>query len=94
MVKFSQASIPFRLRIPNNTRLKNRHRNRSFPAARLFPLKVGEVMTFKQPRGVWGIPIYLGAVRTPSEHAIIIARLRVWLPTMRVVGKLKRYLAV
>jgi len=67
------ASIPFRLRIPNNTRLKNRYRNRSFKATHLFPLKVGEVMTFKQPRAVWGIPVYLGAVRTPSEHAIIIA---------------------
>jgi hypothetical protein len=67
------ASIPFRLRIPNNTRLKTRYRNRSLPATRLFPLNVGEVMTFKQPRAVWGIPVYLGAVPTSSEHAIIIA---------------------
>lgn len=40
---------------------------------RLFNLKVGEVMILKRPRSIWTIPVYLGAVRTPNEHAIIIA---------------------
>ena len=65
--------INIRLRIPNNTRVSNKHGNRMLPATRLFSLKVGEVMVLKQRRLVWGIPVYLGAVRTLDEHAIIIS---------------------
>lgn len=66
-------SIPFRIRIPNNTRVSNRYRNRTVPVTRLFSLTVGEVMVLRSARGVWGFQVYLGAVRTEQEHAIIIA---------------------
>lgn len=65
--------INIRVRIPNNTRVSNKHGNRMLPATRLFSLKVGEVMVLKQRRLVWGIPVYLGAVRSSNEHAIIIS---------------------
>lgn len=65
--------LDVRLRIPNNTRVSNKHRNKLLPATRLFGLKVGEVMVLRQPRLVWGIPVYLGATRTPNEHVIIVA---------------------
>ena len=64
--------IPFRIRIPNNTRVSNRHRNQTIPVTRLFPLRVGEVMVLQSARWVWGIRVFLGAVRTEEEHAIII----------------------
>jgi hypothetical protein len=65
--------IPFRVRIPNNTQVPNRHRNQTVPVTRLFRLRVGEVMVLSSARRVWGISVYLGAVRTPEELAIIIA---------------------
>ena len=64
--------IPFRIRRPNNTRGSNRHRNQTLPVPRLFPLKVDEVMMLQSARGVWGIRVFLGAVRTKEEHAIIL----------------------
>lgn len=65
--------IPFRIRIPNNTRVSNRYRNQTVPVTRLFPLRVGEVMVLQSARRVWGIQVFLGAIRTEEEHAIIMA---------------------
>lgn len=65
--------IPFRVRIANNTRVPNRHRNQTVPVTRLFRLRVGEIMVLSSARRVWGIGVYLGAVRTPEELAVIIA---------------------
>lgn len=64
--------ISFRIRIPNNTQVSNRHRNQILPVTRLFSLTVGEVMVLRSARWVWGIRVFLGAVRTEKEHAIII----------------------
>lgn len=65
--------LDVRLRIPNNTRVSNKHRNKVFPVTRLFNIKIGEVMVLKQPRLIWGTSVYLGATRTQDEHVIIIA---------------------
>jgi len=44
------------------------------PVTRLFSgLKVYESMALGRSRPVWGIPVYLGAVRTKDEYAIIIS---------------------
>jgi hypothetical protein len=83
--------IPFRVRIPNNTRVPNRHRNQTVPVTRLFRLRVNEVMVLSSARRVGGIPVYLGAVRTQEELAVIIATPISWL-IMLVVGKLRPYL--
>ena len=65
--------IPFRLRIPNNTRVENKHRNRQLPVTRLFALQIGEAMVLRRARQVWGMSVHLGAVRTPDGHVIVIA---------------------
>lgn len=45
--------IPFRVRIPNNTRVPNRHRNQTVPVTRLFRLRVNEVMVLsKCPKSI------------------------------------------
>jgi hypothetical protein len=67
--------IPFRVRIPNNTVVSNKYQNRQLPVSHLFRIKVGKEMILRQPRKIWGIPVYLGATRTPDEHVIVISNM-------------------
>ena len=63
--------IPFRLRIPNNTRTDNKYRNTKIPVSRLFALRRHETMTLNKPRSIWGVSVYLSCVRSAEEHVII-----------------------
>jgi hypothetical protein len=86
--------LDVRLRIPNNTRVFNKHRNRNktLPVTRLFSIKVGEVMLLRQPRFIWGISVYLGATRTQDEHVIIISLAYAPNLIMPAAGKSKHFL--
>ena len=64
--------IPFRIRIPNNTKVPNKWGTAFFPVRRLFAIRVHEVMVVNKPRAVWGIPVFLVATRTSQEHVIIM----------------------
>jgi hypothetical protein len=68
-----QRQIRFRLRLPNNTKTHNRHRNARLPVTRLFPVQSGEVMVLNRPRRLWGHTLYLVGTRAPSgEHVIVM----------------------
>lgn len=63
--------IPFRLRIPNNTRTSNRYGNIRLPVQRLFSLRVREPLVLHRTRSIWGVKVYLVGLRLEGEHAII-----------------------
>jgi len=63
--------IPFCLRIPNNTKVCNKHKTQRLKVARLFSLKVGEQMHLNQSRAIWGIPVQLSCVRGKQGLVII-----------------------
>ncbi len=68
-----RRDIPFRLRIPNNTRTHNRQRNARLPVTRLFSIGIGETMVLNRPRQLWGHTLYLVATRScRGEHVIVI----------------------
>ena len=48
----NKHSIPFRIRIPNNTQVFNRAGNQLLPVRRLFCLRVNEAMVLNAPRTV------------------------------------------
>ena len=68
---FMAECIPFPLRIPNNTRTDNKHRNTKIPVSRLFALRHHEVMTLNKARSISGVSVYLSCVRSAEEHVII-----------------------
>lgn len=53
-----RRNIPFRLRIPNNTITRNRHRNARLPITRLFSLQIGETLVLNRARKLWGHTLY------------------------------------
>ena len=63
--------VPFCLRIPNNTQVKNKHGNRRLPVSRLFSLKQGEHMSLNKPRTIWGISVCLSCATGPKGRVII-----------------------
>lgn len=63
--------VPFRLRIPNNTTVWNKHGNRRLAVSRLFNLTQGERMSLNKPRAIWGIPVYLSCALGPKGRVII-----------------------
>ena len=68
-----RRDIPFRLRIPNNTRTHNRQRNARLPVTRLFNIRIGETMVLNRPRRLWGHTLYVVGTRACSgEHVIVI----------------------
>lgn len=68
-----RREIPFRLRIPNNTRTHNRQRNTRLPVTRLFSIGIGETMVLNRPRRLWGHTLYLVATRScRGEHVIVV----------------------
>jgi hypothetical protein len=68
-----RRDIPFRLRIPNNTRTHNRQRNARLPVTRLFSIGIGETMVLNRPRQLWGHTLYLVGTRASrGEHVIVI----------------------
>lgn len=69
--------IHFRIRIPNNTKVRNRHGNSWLPVTRLFGIQVGEVMTLNKMRKIWGIPVWISATRSADEYVIVISDERV-----------------
>lgn len=84
-----RRKIPFRLRIPNNTRTHNRHRNARVPVTRLFSVRIGETLVLNRPRRLWGHTVYLVGTRAPSgEHVIIITA---HAPTTALVDYRKRW---
>ena len=65
--------IPFRLRIPNNTRTLNRQGNTRLPVTRLFALRLGETLVLNRPRPIWGQRLCLVGTRSATgEHVILI----------------------
>ena len=65
--------IPFVIRIANDTKTTNRHKTGSLKVTRLFPLAIGESMLLNRPRVIWGIPVYLAAIRLDSGEYLIVA---------------------
>ncbi|WP_263079026.1 IS4 family transposase [Endozoicomonas sp. Mp262] len=65
--------IPFRIRIPNDTRTMNRHRTEKLKAYRFFSLKVGESMHLNHARELWGVRVFLSCYRSEQERVIIIS---------------------
>lgn len=66
-----KRQIPFCLRIRNNTRVWNKHRNQKFPVERLFALQNGERMTLNKPRTIWGISVFLSCIRGERGRVIV-----------------------
>ena len=67
----SEKHIPFCIRIPNNTKVSNKHKNRKLNASRIFSLRVGESMTLSTPREIWGVKVFLSCIRSPKERVIM-----------------------
>ena len=64
-------NIPFCLRIPNNTKVWNKHKNQQMKVSRLFCLKQREQMSLNKPRTIWGIRVYLSCAMGPKGRVII-----------------------
>ncbi|KOR27188.1 hypothetical protein TI03_07395, partial [Achromatium sp. WMS1] len=67
--------INFRIRIPNNTQVNNRFRNKMISITKLFcGLKIGEVMTLNKAYKIWGTWVYVSATRSiTGEYVIVIS---------------------
>ncbi len=63
--------IPFCLRIPNNTKVWNRHKNQQMKVSRLFSLRQKEQMSLNKQRTIWGITVYLSCAMGPKGRVII-----------------------
>jgi hypothetical protein len=63
--------IPFCLRIPNNTKVWNKHKNQQMKVSRLFSLKQKEQMSLNKQRTIWGITVYLSCAMGPKGRVII-----------------------
>jgi hypothetical protein len=69
----ADEKIPFRIRIRKNTQVPNARGNRKTDAYFLFRgLRIGESMILNKRRLVWGIPVFLVAVRLKDEWLILI----------------------
>ena len=68
-----EEGISFRIRIRNNTKIPNKHGNRSLKAYLLFSgLQLGESMVLNQRRSVWGISLHLVGLKVQGEWLILI----------------------
>lgn len=65
------SHIPFCLRIPNNTKVWNKYKNRKMSVSRLFSLSQGETMHIHHMRDIWGVPVYLSCIRGNKGRVII-----------------------
>lgn len=65
--------IPFVIRIPNNTQVMNRHKTGYLTVTRFFPLAVGKSLLLNQRRIMWGVPVYLAAIRLDVDKYLIVA---------------------
>ena len=63
--------IPFCLRIPNNTKVWNKHKHQHMQVSRLFSLKQKEQMSLNKARRIWGIEVYLSCAMGPKGRVII-----------------------
>ena len=61
------------MRIPNNTKVLNKHANREMTVSRLFSLRDGECMAIKKPRKIWGTEVYLACVRSSMGRVVVIS---------------------
>jgi len=66
-----QHNIPFCIRIPNNTKVCNNHKNIQLPVSRLFNLALQEEMVLRKPRKIWGVEVYLSCIIGSKGHVII-----------------------
>lgn len=67
-----EEEISFCLRIPVNTQVHNRFKNKKLPVRRLFCLKQGESMVLNTPRNVWGEAVRLACFRSADDWVILI----------------------
>ena len=58
-----EENIPFRIRIPNNTKVFNRHRCKKTYVQRLFRLTMDEFMVLNTPYKLWGCNVYIGCLK-------------------------------
>ncbi len=65
--------IPFRIRVRKNTVVFNKYKNTQCKITRLFSLKKNEIMIVNKPRLVWGVSVYIGALRTKDGFVLIIS---------------------
>ncbi|CAN2042313.1 hypothetical protein GMMP15_750011 [Candidatus Magnetomoraceae bacterium gMMP-15] len=66
-------NIPFRIRIRNNTLIPNSRGNRLLSAKSLFRgLTFNEVMVMSKKRQVWGLKLYVIALRINSDYVFLI----------------------
>ena len=72
----SEKGIPFCIRIPNNTKVSNKYKNRKLSVCRIFSLRVGESMTLSTAREVWGVTVFLSCIRSPKERVIMVTSSR------------------
>lgn len=68
--------IPFCLRIPNNTKVWNKQKNKKLPVSRLFSLSLGEQMHLNRPRKIWGITVHLSCAAGPKGRVIVASNER------------------
>lgn len=66
-----KRKIPFRIRIPNNTKVFNRHRTKQIKIQRLFRLSMNELMVLNTPYRLWGCDVYIGCLRKKDDVIII-----------------------
>lgn len=79
---------PFVLRIPSNTMVINKTKNRELPVTRIFPISVYETMVLKTTRNVWRQNVYLAASRVGEERLIVICNDS---PNTAITDYLKRW---
>lgn len=79
--------VKYRIRVPNNTLADNRFRNRKIPVSRLFPIRIGEVMTLNRSREIWGNTVWL-LVLSLSKYPQLEASLE----SMSLLSLMKRQL--
>lgn len=68
-----EQNMPFRIRIPNDTRTMNRHRTEKLKAYRYFSLRAGESGHLNHARELWGVQVWLSCYRSAQERVIIIS---------------------
>lgn len=66
-----EEKINFCIRIANNTKVWNKHRNRKLPVSRIFSLQLGEQMSIRKARSIWGVPVYLSCIRGARGLVVI-----------------------
>ncbi len=73
-----QKNWPFCIRVPGNTQVPTKHRDRLLPVTRIFSLGIGETMSIRKPRKVWGQMVYLAASRKGNELMVVICNDEPW----------------